>query len=53
MRVIAEREANGPLHRISTEFCRRVDHDKINRRALEAMIKAGAMERLRRSRAEP
>ena len=27
-----------------TEFCRRVDHDKVNRRALEAMIKSGAMD---------
>jgi DNA polymerase-3 subunit alpha len=40
--IIAERLANGEFSDL-TEFCRRVDHDKINRRALEAMIKAGAM----------
>ena len=40
--VIAEREANGTFTDL-TEFCRRVDHDKMNRRALEAMIKSGAM----------
>ncbi len=40
--IIAEREANGPYSNL-TEFCRRVDHDKINRRAIEAMVKAGAM----------
>jgi len=41
--VIAEREANGPFTDL-IEFCRRVDHDKLNRRALEAMIKGGAMD---------
>jgi DNA polymerase-3 subunit alpha len=40
--VIAEREAGGDFTDL-TGFCRRVDHDKMNRRALEAMIKAGAM----------
>ncbi len=40
--IIEEREANGPYSNL-TEFCRRVDHDKINRRAIEAMVKAGAM----------
>jgi DNA polymerase-3 subunit alpha len=41
--LIAEREANGPYKNL-VEFCRRVDHDKINRRALEAMVKSGAMD---------
>jgi DNA polymerase-3 subunit alpha len=41
--LIVERESNGSYSGL-TEFCRRVDHDKINRRALEAMIKAGAMD---------
>ena len=41
--VIAEREQNGPFGNI-TEFCRRVDLEKLNRRALEAMIKSGAMD---------
>jgi DNA polymerase-3 subunit alpha len=40
--VIAEREAHGTFSDL-TEFCRRVEHDKMNRRALEAMIKSGAM----------
>jgi DNA polymerase-3 subunit alpha len=41
--LIAEREANGPYSNL-VEFCRRVDHDKINRRSLEAMVKSGAMD---------
>jgi len=41
--VIAEREQNGTFASI-TEFCRRVDLEKVNRRALEAMIKSGAMD---------
>jgi DNA polymerase-3 subunit alpha len=40
--VVKEREANGKFSDL-TEFCRRVEHDKLNRRALEAMIKSGAM----------
>jgi DNA polymerase-3 subunit alpha len=47
--LIDEREANGPYTALA-EFCRRVDHDKINRRALEAMIKAGAMDDFGQSR---
>jgi DNA polymerase-3 subunit alpha len=41
--LIADREVNGPFRNL-TEFCRRADHDKINRRAIEAMIKSGAMD---------
>ena len=41
--LIAERERNGPYRNLF-DFCRRVDHDKVNRRALEAMIKSGAMD---------
>ncbi len=41
--VIAEREGNGKFENI-VEFCRRVDKDKINRRALEAMVKSGAFD---------
>ena len=41
--LIAERETNGPYSSL-VEFCRRVDHDKVNRRSLEAMIKSGAMD---------
>jgi DNA polymerase-3 subunit alpha len=47
--VIAERAANGPFSSLN-EFCRRVDHDKLNRRALEAMIKGGAMDGFGQSR---
>ena len=47
--LIAERKANGAYNSLP-EFCRRVDHDKINRRALEAIIKAGAMSDFGQSR---
>lgn len=39
--VLVERDANGHFNNL-TEFCRRVDLEKLNRRSLEAMIKAGA-----------
>jgi DNA polymerase-3 subunit alpha len=41
--IIAERESAGE-YKCLKEFCRRVDTDKINKRALEAMIKSGAMD---------
>ncbi|NNC77870.1 MAG: DNA polymerase III subunit alpha, partial [Woeseiaceae bacterium] len=41
--LIDERQRKGPYRNL-TEFCRRVDHEKINRRALEAMVKSGAMD---------
>jgi DNA polymerase-3 subunit alpha len=41
--LIAEREKNGPFGNL-VEFCRRVDHDKVNRRSLEAMVKSGSMD---------
>ena len=47
--LIAERDANGAYSGL-VEFCRRVDHDKINRRALLAMIKSGAMDEFGLSR---
>ncbi len=47
--IIEEREANGAYTSL-TGFCRRVNHDKINRRALEALIKAGAMDTFGQSR---
>ena len=47
--LVAERDANGPYTSL-TEFCRRVDHDKINKRSLLAMIKAGAMDEFGQSR---
>lgn len=47
--VIAERESSGVFTNLA-EFCSRVDHDKLNRRALEAMIKGGAMDGFGQSR---
>jgi len=47
--LIAERDANGPFSTLA-EFCRRVNHDKVNRRALEAMVKSGAMDDFGQSR---
>jgi DNA polymerase-3 subunit alpha len=41
--LVAEREQNGEFASLD-DFCRRVDLEKVNRRALEAMIKAGAMD---------
>ncbi len=47
--LIAEREEHGPFNSL-VGFCRRVDHDRINRRALEAMVKSGAMDSFGQSR---
>ncbi len=47
--LIAEREAGGAFEDLAS-FCRRIDHERVNRRALEAMIKAGAMDGFGRSR---
>jgi DNA polymerase-3 subunit alpha len=41
--LIEEREKNGSFSSLK-EFCRRIDLEKVNRRALEAMIKSGAMD---------
>lgn len=41
--LISQRHSNGPFNSL-TEFCRRVDLEKINRRSLEAMIKSGALD---------
>jgi DNA polymerase-3 subunit alpha len=41
--LIADRVAHGPYNSL-VEFCRRVDHDKVNRRTLEALVKSGAMD---------
>ncbi len=47
--IVSERDKNGPYSGL-IEFCRRVDHDKINKRALLAMIKSGAMDSFGQSR---
>jgi DNA polymerase-3 subunit alpha len=47
--IIEEREQNGPYTDLA-EFCRRANSERVNRRALEAIIKSGAMDSLRSSR---
>jgi DNA polymerase-3 subunit alpha len=41
--IVAERDRNGRFTGLAG-FCRRMNMDKVNRRALEAMIKGGAMD---------
>ncbi len=41
--IIKEREANGPFISF-TDFCLRVDGQKVNKRVLESLIKVGAMD---------
>ena len=47
--IIAERAANG-RYRDLFDFCNRIDLRKVNRRVLEALVKAGAMDKLGPSR---
>ncbi|NQD38693.1 DNA polymerase III subunit alpha [Permianibacter sp. IMCC34836] len=48
--IIVERETNGAYQHLF-DFCARVDLRKVNRRVLEALINAGAMDKLGPSRA--
>ncbi len=48
--VLAERVANGPFKDIE-DVCRRIDLQKVNKRVLEAMIRAGALDSLGLNRA--
>jgi DNA polymerase-3 subunit alpha len=48
--IVAERERRGPFKELF-DFCRRIDGQKVNRRMLEALIKAGALDDLGPSRA--
>lgn len=48
--IVKEREQHGPFTHLY-EFCQRLDGHKINRRVLEALIKAGAMDSLKVDRA--
>ena len=48
--VIDERTRNGPYEDLF-DFARRVDHKRVNRRVLEALIRAGALDGLGPSRA--
>lgn len=43
--IIEEREANGPFESLP-DFCVRVDLQKVNRRALETLIRSGALDPL-------
>jgi DNA polymerase-3 subunit alpha len=48
--IVAEREANGPFKSFF-EFCSRVDRKQVNKRVVEALIKAGAFDALEPHRA--
>ncbi len=48
--VTAEREANGPYADLAA-LCARLDAQRVNRRALEALIRAGALDSLDANRA--
>jgi DNA polymerase-3 subunit alpha len=48
--IVSERTSAGP-YRDLFDFCRRIDTHKLNRRAQEALIRAGAMDSLNRTRA--
>jgi DNA polymerase-3 subunit alpha len=48
--LIEERERNGPYTTLA-QLCRRIDLTRVNRRVLEALIKAGAMDRIGPNRA--
>ncbi|MEZ5081245.1 MAG: DNA polymerase III subunit alpha, partial [Thermoleophilia bacterium] len=41
--IIRQRESGGPFTSI-WDFCRRVDHAQVNKRALESLIKGGALD---------
>lgn len=49
--IVAAREEGGPFKSLY-DFCCRVDRTRINKRAVEALIKAGAFDMLHRNRAE-
>jgi DNA polymerase-3 subunit alpha len=48
--IIQERQANGPYKDIF-EFCRRIDLRKANRRVMESLVRAGALDGLGKNRA--
>ncbi len=47
--IVAERDANGPYTGLH-ELCRRVDKNRVNKRAFEALIKAGALDEMGENR---
>ena len=48
--IVAAREAQGPFTSLF-DFCRRVDRSRLNKRTVEALIKAGAFDNLQLNRA--
>jgi DNA polymerase III subunit alpha len=48
--IVEQRSAAGPYLRL-TELCRRLDLSRVNRRALEALVRAGALDGLGANRA--
>ena len=48
---ISEERENGGVYKNLLDFCRRVDTRKVNRRTLESLVKAGAMDNLKQDRA--
>ncbi len=48
--LIAEREQHGPFRSLA-DFCRRLDLQRLNRRTLEALIRAGCLDRIGANRA--
>ncbi len=49
--IVAAREEGGPFTSLF-DFCRRVDRTRLNKRTVEALIKAGAFDNLHLNRAE-
>jgi len=43
--IVLEREAQGPFSELS-DFCNRIDHQKVNRRAMDVLVRSGAMDGL-------
>jgi DNA polymerase-3 subunit alpha len=43
--IVLEREANGPFTDLS-DFCNRIDHQKANRRAMDVLVRSGALDGL-------
>jgi DNA polymerase-3 subunit alpha len=48
--IVEQREAGGVYHSLA-ELCRRIDLSRVNRRALEALLRAGALDSLGLNRA--
>ena len=51
MAILSARQNDGPFQDIF-DFCRRIDRRVVNKRAIEALVKAGAFDRLHENRAQ-